>query len=122
MPPRGLAEKKKDKKKKVNFKEVEKKKTYSTKVPVSDFHRALVISDFEYHFSVAVDRLEIPLSAIFINYQTFPRVLIQEFTNSFYHCEALNFVLITRVKTKAFRSESEAESQVGLQSFFCFFG
>jgi len=34
MPPRGLAEKKKDKKKKVNFKEVEKKKTYSTKVPV----------------------------------------------------------------------------------------
>ena len=36
MPPRGLAEKKKDKKKKVNFKEVEKKKTYSTKIPVSD--------------------------------------------------------------------------------------
>ena len=35
MPPRGLAEKKKDKKKKVNFKEVEKKKSYSTKVPVS---------------------------------------------------------------------------------------
>ena len=37
MPPRGLAEKKKDKKKKVNFKEVEKKKTYSTKIPVSDY-------------------------------------------------------------------------------------
>ena len=37
MPPRGLAEKKKDKKKKVNFKEVEKKKTYSTKIPVSNF-------------------------------------------------------------------------------------
>ena len=36
MPPRGLAEKKKDKKKKVNFKEVEKKITYSTKIPVSD--------------------------------------------------------------------------------------
>lgn len=35
MPPRGLAEKKKDKKKKVNFKEVEKKKSYSTKIPVS---------------------------------------------------------------------------------------
>ena len=38
MPPRGLAEKKKDKKKKVNFKEVEKKKTYSTKIPVSEFY------------------------------------------------------------------------------------
>ena len=38
MPPRGLAEKKKDKKKKVNFKEVEKKKSYSTKIPVSDVH------------------------------------------------------------------------------------
>jgi len=35
MPPRGLQEKKKEKKKKVNFKENEKKKIYSTKIPVS---------------------------------------------------------------------------------------
>ena len=35
MPPRGLGEKKKDKKKKVNFKETDKKKVYSTRVPVS---------------------------------------------------------------------------------------
>ena len=43
MPPRGLAEKKKDKKKKVNFKEVEKKKTYSTKIPVSEFYCEFLI-------------------------------------------------------------------------------